>query len=290
VTSVGHVEKHHRKPCARCQHAHSRHQTKVPHCQVTGCPCAGWKAPAGDRETWRARWRDPAGKERSKTFARKIDAERFLLSTEDSKLRGAYVDPAAGRIPFGEWAERWYSSTAHLKPSTRHDYRALLDHQVLPTFRETALAWIDALTIKEWRSDLLAKGLSAKRAGKALQVLSQVLASAVEGGRLARNVADGIKPPKVQRREMFFLDADQVEAVAEAIDPRYRPLVLFATYTGLRPCELVALKVGRLDLLNCTARVAEAAVEVGRLEWGPVKTHEARTVRMPRSVAEEIGA
>lgn len=65
---------------------------------------------------------------------------------------------------------------------------------------------------------------------------------------------------------MFFLDADQVEAVAEAIDPRYRPLVLFATYTGLRPCELVALKVGRLDLLNCTARVAEAAVEVGRLQ------------------------
>jgi hypothetical protein len=46
---------------------------------------------------WRARWRNPAGRQRTKSFARKVDAERFLLGVEDAKLRGAYVDPAAGR-------------------------------------------------------------------------------------------------------------------------------------------------------------------------------------------------
>jgi integrase len=242
------------------------------------------------RPRWRARYRDPAGRERSKSFARKVDAERFLVAIEDAKLRGAYVDPAAGKISFGEWAGRWYSTTAHLKPSTRRDYRTLLDHQVLPAFGDWILAAIDTLAVKEWRAELLAGGLSPKRAGKALQVLSQILASGVEGGRLARNAATGVKPPKVQRKEMHFLDAEQVEWLAAATDTRYRALVLFAAYTGLRPCELVALRVGRLDLLRCTARVIEAAVEVSRLEWGPVKTHEARTVRMPRSVAEEIAA
>jgi integrase len=242
------------------------------------------------RPRWRARYRDPAGRERSKSFARKVDAERFLVAIEDAKLRGAYVDPAAGKISFGEWAGRWYSTTAHLKPSTRRDYRNLLDHQVLPAFGDWTLAAIDTLAVKEWRAELLAGGLSPKRAGKALQVLSQILASGVEGGRLARNAATGVKPPKVQRKEMHFLDAEQVEWLAAAADTRYRALVLFAAYTGLRPCELVALRVGRLDLLRCTARVVEAAVEVSRLEWGPVKTHEARTVRMPRSVAEEIAA
>jgi integrase len=87
---------------------------------------------------------------------------------------------------------------------------------------------------------------------------------------------------------MHFLDAEQVEWLASVAESRYRPLILFAAYTGLRPCELVALRVGRLDLLRCTARVVEAAVEVSRLEWGPVKTHEARVVRMPRSVAEVV--
>jgi len=113
----------------------------------------------------------------------------------------------------------------------------------------------------------------------------------VDGGRLPRNVAAGMKLPKVQRREMHFLTAAQVEALAAAIAPPYGVLVRFAAYTGLRPCEFVALKVRRLDLLHGTVRVAEAAPEVaGHLEWGGVKTHEARTVRLPRSVADELGA
>jgi integrase-like protein len=133
------------------------------------------------RPRWRARYRDPSGRERSRSFARKIDAERFLVAIEDAKLRGAYVDPAAGKIGLGEWAERWYAATAHLKPSTRRDYRMLLDHQVLPIFGDWTLAAIDTLAVKEWRAGLLAGGLSPKRAGKALQVLSQVLGAAVEG-------------------------------------------------------------------------------------------------------------
>ena len=100
-----------------------------------------------------------------------------------------------------------------------------------------------------------------------------------------------MKLPKVQRREMHFLDAAQVEQLADAIDSRFGTLVRFAAYTGLRPCELVALRVGRLDLLRGTVRVAEAAPEVaGRLEWGGVKTHEARTVRLPRFLRDELAA
>jgi integrase len=113
--------------------------------------------------------------------------------------------------------------------------------------------------------------------------LSQVLASGVEGGRLTRNVAAGIKLPKVQRTEMHFLDAEQVEALAEVIDPRYGTLIRFASYSGLRPSELTALRVGRLDLLRGTARVVEAAPEVdGHLHWSGIKTHEARMVRCAR--------
>jgi integrase len=239
----------------------------------------------------RPRWRDPSGRERSKSFARKVDAERFLVGIEDAKLRGAYVDPAAGRVGFTEQAGRWFATTAALRPSTRHDYRMLLDHQVLPTFGDLTLATVDTLAVREWVAELVAGGLSAKRARKAHQVLSQVLTSAVDGGLLSRNVAVGIKLPKVQRRETHFLDAAQVEALAEAIAPPYGVLVRFAAYTGLRPCEFVALKVGRLDLLRGAVRVAEAAPEVaGHLMWGGVKTHEARTARLPRSVADELGA
>ena len=93
---------------------------------------------------------------------------------------------------------------------------------------------------------------------------------------------------KVQRKDMHFLTAAQVEALADAIEPPYGVLVRVAAYTGLRPCEYFALRVGRLDLLRGTARVAEAAPEVaGHLEWGGVKTTRRGPsgcpVRWPRS-------
>jgi hypothetical protein len=92
-----------------------------------------------------------------------------------------------------------------------------------------------------------ADGLSAKRARTAHQVLSQVLASVVDGGRLPRNVAEGTKLPKVQRREMHFLGAPQVEAL----------------YGHLFPDELEAL-AGRLE----DAR-GEALRALARTQHGP---------------------
>jgi hypothetical protein len=47
--------------------------------------------------TWLARWRDPDGVQRKRSFPRKVDADRYLTTVESSMLMGAYVDPAAGR-------------------------------------------------------------------------------------------------------------------------------------------------------------------------------------------------
>ena len=75
---------------------------------------------------------------------------------------------------------------------------------------------------------------------------------------------------------MHFLTAAQVESLADAIAPPHGVLIRFAAYTGLRPCEYVALKVGHLDLLRGTVRVAEAALEVAdRLEPAIAAPNEA---------------
>jgi len=220
------------------------------------------------RNRWRARWRDPAGRQRTRSFARKVDKERFLLGVEDAKLRGAYVDPAAGKVNFGEWAERWYKTTAGLKPSTRHTYRQLLDYQILPTFEKATLAGVDMLLVREWLAALVEADLSPSRIRNAHQVLSQVLATAVEANRLARNPAKGVRLPRIVRPEMHFLTAAQVELLAAAITVPCPLLVRFDAYTGLRAGELAALRVGRLDLLRGTCEVVESATEVdNKLVW-----------------------
>jgi hypothetical protein len=55
------------------------------------------------KTTYRVRYRDPAGSQRSKVFARKADAQRFLNETETAKARGTWTDPSLGRVLFRDW-------------------------------------------------------------------------------------------------------------------------------------------------------------------------------------------
>jgi integrase len=243
------------------------------------------------RLRWRVRYRDPAGRERAKSFARKQDAERFLRHAEADKLRGQWVDPRQGRTTVRELGERWYATTVTLKAKTREDYRSLLHNHVLPVFGERAVASLDTLAVRGWLAGLVSGGLSPSRAKHAYYVLYAVLEAAIQAGALVRNPATGVRVPRSHSREMHFLSAAEVERLAEAIVPPYGVLVRFAAYTGLRAGEIAALRVKRLDLLRGTVRVVEAASEVsGRLITGPTKTHAERTVRLPRFLCDELAA
>src|SRR5664279_4961103 len=85
------------------------------------------------RVTWLARWRDPTGVQVKRTFGRKIDAERALVSVESSKLHGAYIDPAAGKVTLRAYVEgRWLPALVHVRPTTDELYRAHLRNHLLP--------------------------------------------------------------------------------------------------------------------------------------------------------------
>jgi integrase len=89
---------------------------------------------------------------------------------------------------------------------------------------------------------------------------------------------------------MRFLTSAAVATLADAIDRRYRALVLVGAYGGLRIGELAGLRRGRVDLLRGTVQVAEIVVEVrGLLYIGPPKTRASRrTVGLPWFVVEEL--
>ncbi|MGH2707396.1 MAG: site-specific integrase, partial [Actinomycetota bacterium] len=59
---------------------------------------------------YEASYRDPTGRERQRTFARKVDADKFLTATEAAKVRGEWVDPRLSRITLGEFSTRWLAT------------------------------------------------------------------------------------------------------------------------------------------------------------------------------------
>ena len=59
------------------------------------------------KTTYRVRYVDPRGKERSEVFARKGDAGKRMIVVEGAKLRNEWVDPALGKTMFDDYADEW---------------------------------------------------------------------------------------------------------------------------------------------------------------------------------------
>jgi hypothetical protein len=85
------------------------------------------------RGKWHARWRDPEGRQHSRSFDHKRDAEAFLAATLADMARGAYTDPTAGRLTVREYAEkRWLAAQLHLRPNSAATYASHVATHIVP--------------------------------------------------------------------------------------------------------------------------------------------------------------
>jgi integrase len=242
------------------------------------------------RVSYRVRYRDPAGRQRSRVFVRKADAQRFLSETENAKLKGTWTDPALGRVRLGDWLEEWWATTTNLRPSTAARDADYVRLYIGPRFAGMPLAAISQRDVRAWVAHLSARGLAPATVQKAYQLLGKVMGAAVDAGMLAQSPCRRVPLPKVEREEMRFLTPAEIAALADAIAPRYRALVLVGAYGGLRIGELAGLRRGRVDLLRGTVEVAEVLTEVrGELFTGPPKTRAGRRrVGLPQGVTREL--
>jgi len=239
---------------------------------------------------WEASYRDASGKERIKHLRTRAEADRFLSSTKTDLLRGDYVDRKLGRAPFRTWAEEWIATTAHLRIKTRSGYASDLRTHVLPRFGDVPIGSIQQIDVKRFIADLIATGAAPGTARNARKVLRLVLAAAQSAGAIRANPCDGVRVPGSPKQEMAFLRPEEVEALAEAIGPRFGTLVRFAAYTGLRAGEICALRAGRVDLRQGRATVAASVTEVSGhgLVFSEPKTYERRSVTLPGFLVEEL--
>jgi integrase len=243
---------------------------------------------------WLARYRALDGRQHSKSFRRKVDAERWLITEEGKTIRGEWVDPSAGRVAFADWSSSWLAGLHGIEPKTMAGYESLLRSRVLPVFGGHELRHITTSAVREWISVMAADGLSPARIRQARQVLHAALEVAVSDGLIGRNPCVGAKPPTVRRRRQLFLTAEELgllSVAAEGRQTRAGALIALLGYSGLRWGEAVALRWSSVDVERRRVKVEASATEInGHLEWGAPKTHETRTVVVPRFVVDRLGS
>ncbi len=239
---------------------------------------------------WRARYRGPDGRQHSKAFARKVDADKWLRGELAKADRGEWVDPGAGSVSVEEWSRRWLAGRVRLTETTKVGYEGILRSRIWPTFGPVPVSKVTRNAVAQWLADMTNGGLSVSRVRNCYNVLAAALDAAVSEGLVSRNVSRGVELPPEPIREHRFLSAEEVERLASVVPGHEdRVLVLVLSYGGLRWGEAVALRIGRVDVLRRRLEVVENASEVGgRLVFGEPKTHRRRTVHLPGFVVEEL--
>lgn len=204
---------------------------------------------------WQARFTFPDGAMRSapSTFQTKRDALAWCAAQQTDVSRGewqAKQHAASIAVSFEDYATRWLKNRKvkgrELKPKTREGYQDLLDRFILPTFGSKPVHAIDRDAVERWY-DRTATSTPTYRA-KAYSLLRTILASAVDDGHLTMNPARIRGAGSVERaHDVEPASLDELDALSEAMPPRYRMLVLLAAWCGLRYGELTELRRKDID-------------------------------------------
>lgn len=241
---------------------------------------------------WKARYADPDGRERSKSFARKADAERFLTEVEHSKIAGSYLDPDAGRVTIRSRTPLWLDSLT-CDATTRYQIEKRVGRHITPKLGDKRL---DVLVkspsiVQAWVAGL---HVGPSYAQQLLSYLSAILDQAVADSLIPRNPckAAGVRAPRHVRRKLVPWTAEQVAAIRAGLPERYRAMTDAGALLGLRQGEIFGLSLEEIDWLKRVVHIRQqvklyrAAVPV----YGPPKGGKPRDVPLPRQAAGALAA
>lgn len=240
---------------------------------------------------WRARYRDAAGREHTKQFARKVDAQRWLSETSQALLTGRYVEPQAGRITLRDYAADWLSRQVH-RPTTADQMDGVVRRYIDPHLGHRQIAAIVPSDVQRWVKQL-SLTLAPSTVGVAHRILSGILKSAVTDRRIVANPCAGTKLPKVNKPKVQPISEERLGAIIANMPPRHQALVVVAAGTGLRQGEIFGLTVDRLDLEHRTVLVDRQLINLngGEPFFGPPKSQASvRVVPLPVVVTDALRA
>lgn len=243
----------------------------------------------GDR--YKARYLDPDGTERSKTFPdrQKKQADDFLISIENDKREGRYLDPRGSRVTFREQAENWIKGQSD-DPATRSVLRSRLQSKILPVLGGVLVSKMSPSTIREWMDTV--QDLSDNYKHVLFTLVSSVLDSAIEDKLIRQNPckAKTIQRPTgaaVQVKDVW--SEQRVKTIRDAMDVRWQIIVPLGAGCGLRQGEILGLSPDDIDDGAMIVHVRRQLRTVDRTKvFALPKGNKTRTVPLSAGVLAEI--
>lgn len=206
------------------------------------------------------------------------NAQEYLTKMLRERDLGRQVEGA--QIPLDAYLDRFETAAkSRLRETSYRDYHRLLRRYVRPILGERMLSAISPLDVQAVYQRLVERGLSARTVRYTHSVLRSAMRQAIQWRLLSQDPTDGAQLPRLRRREMRVLSAEQSRVFLRAsLKTHFGPVFAVALTTAARPSEYLALKWHDIDWERGTMSVARTLEKV-RGGWRFAETKRARSRR-----------
>ena len=228
-----------------------------------------WTTRRGERrEAWVVDYVDQRGERHLATFKRKKEADEFS-TTARVQVRDGTHTATSQSITVEEAGKLWLATCEKngLERATLDSYTQHLQLHIAPHIGRMKLSQLSAPMIRDFDDKLRAGTLDGDARSHALTKkilgsLGAILSDAQERGLVARNVVRDLRTRRrrgverrAERRQRGKLKVGvdipspaEIRAILAAVEPRWKPLIQTAIFTGLRASELRGLRWADVDL------------------------------------------
>jgi integrase len=207
-------------------------------------------------KTWK-----PSPDKTAKQIEKELNAEMVLF--EERCRKGLVTD---GNMRFADYANQWMAINEDiLSPTTYIRYQSLLS-RINIAIGHKKLCDIQSHHLQDFYKNLGENGIN-KRDGKTLsgktilhhhRLISVILGEAYKQGYIIRDVSELVTPPKVNQKEVAYLDEQDAIKLYDALSNapiKWKTALLLLLYTGLRRGELCGLEWNDIDFINSTISI-----------------------------------
>jgi len=264
-----------------------------------------WTNAKGEsKEAWVVDYFDQGGKRRLKTFKRKKDADAYHAKSAVEISDGVHTADSQSKT-VAEAATLWITAceARSLERSTIEAYRSHVEFHIKPFIGREKLSQLTAAKARAFE-DALRLGevpRSPAMIKKIIGSLGAVLADAQERGLVARNVARDLRcrrkqgvDRRAEKRQKGKLKVgldiptrQEIKAIVDALQGRWRPVILTTIFTGLRSSEVRGLRWADVDLKKAELHVRQR-VDQYREFSAPKSESGERTIPLPPIIVNTL--
>jgi integrase len=221
----------------------------------------------------------------------RAEAQRALAELKRQHATGELVVPS--RMTFGQHFADWMEANRGAwRPSTLAGYEGIGRNYMLPAWGDRKLQTLTPADIAKQYGRWRGAGVGARTLAIIHARLHRALRQAVLWGRISRNPADNVEPPRSTYRRPDLWTPEQASAFVAGLDGETWDGTLGALLVGggLRLGEAFGLRWTDVDFDAATVRVERTRAMIRRqwTEGAPKTTAGVRVVSLPRFTVDAL--